>query len=296
MASMPTRDIAQQKRICLITGATDGIGKATALELARKGFTVVLVARNVHKAEMVKSEIATMTGATDVDYVIGNFNSLKQVHELADVFKQKYPRLDVLINNAGIFSPQRIVTDDGYEMTYQVNYLSHFVLTHLLLDHLKRSENGRIVNLASSVYNMGKFDPQNLQSERHFSTIGSYSASKLLVLMFTANLAEKLRHTRITVNAANPGVVKTKMMTEATGLFKIIAFLALPFSVAAIKGAATSVYLASAQDVERISGKYFVNSKVVDVKSSFNTQRNRDILWNISMQGLRGPVAVECNG
>jgi retinol dehydrogenase-12 len=127
------------KQICLITGATDGVGKETAAELARRGFTVVLVARNAAKAEMVAREIAQSTGATDVDYMLCDLASLKQVRQLAETFGRKYPRLDVLINNAGIFAPRRILTEDGYESTYQVNYLSHFLLTHLLLEDLKRS-------------------------------------------------------------------------------------------------------------------------------------------------------------
>ena len=154
------------KPICLITGATDGIGKVTATALARKGYAVVLAARNEAKAATVTTEIVASTGNRDVDYLTADLRSLAQLHRLAETFTLRYPRLDVLINNAGIIMPQRALTEDGYETTFQVNYLSQFYLTHLLLNELNKSPRGRVINLSSSVYRAGKFDPDNLQSER----------------------------------------------------------------------------------------------------------------------------------
>ena len=275
------------KQICLITGATDGVGRETASELAGKGFTVVLVARNAAKAERVAREIAQSTGSADVDYILCDLGSLTQVRQLAETFSRKYPRLDVLINNAGIFAPQRMLTEDGFEKTYQVNYLSHFLLTHLLLEDLKRSEQGRIINLSSSVYNIGKFDPGNLQSERSFSLIGAYAASKLLVLMFTLELAERLRGARIVANAVHPGVVRTQMLANATGVFKIISYFATPFAVSPQQGASTSVYLASSPEADGVSGHYFVKSRAAKVKSRFNTAENRKLLWDLSVKHLQ---------
>ncbi len=275
-----------EKPICLITGATDGIGKVTAVDLARKGFTVVLAARDAAKAEQIKNEIASSAGSPDADYILADLNSLRQVAQSAETFRRRYPRLDVLVNNAGIFMPARSVTEDGYEMTYQVNYLSHFCLTHLLLGELKKSEQGRIINLSSSVYRMGAFDVHNLQSERRFSTMAAYSASKLFMTMFTIELARRLRGTRVTANAVHPGVVRTQMMTRAPGLFRLMAYLALPFSVSPQKGAATSVYLASSQEVKEVTGKYFVRCKPEEVKTGFNTEAFRESLWHISMRAL----------
>jgi retinol dehydrogenase 12 len=278
-----------QEPICLITGATDGIGRATAIGLAAKGFTVVLAARNAAKAEAVVKEIKAVTGR-DADIITADLRSLAEVHALAETFNKRYPRLDVLINNAGIFSPARIVTGDGFEATYQINYLSHFYLTHLVLDALKQSNQGRIVNLSSNVYSAGKFDAGNLQSEKRFSTIASYAASKLLMLMFTVELANRLTNTRVTANAVHPGVVNTHMLKSATGLFKLIALLATPFAVAPEKGAATSIYLASSPDVRGISGKYFARSRETNFKTAFNTPQNRELLWKLSLQsvGLAG--------
>lgn len=271
-----------QNQICLITGATDGVGKATAIELARLGFTVVMVARNKAKAEAVRAEIMASTGNSNVDYLIADLCSLTQIREVAKSFKRRYPWLDVLINNAGIFLSVRKTTEDGYEMNFQVNYLSHFLLTTLLLDELKKSGQGRVVNLASSVYRLGEFDPYNLQSERKFSTMGTYSSSKLFVVMSTVELARAMSGTTVTANAVHPGIVRTHMMLSAPGMWKVISYSAFPFSISPEKGAATSVYLASSEEVRQMSGRYFAYSKPEEIKTRFNTDEARELLWNMS--------------
>ena len=275
-----------ERPICLITGATEGVGKATALQLARKGFVVVLGARNAAKAKAVKAEIAASSGNPHIDYLIADLSSLKQVRGLSETFRQRYPRLDVLINNARIFTPARVLTEDGFERTHQVNYLSHFYLTLLLLADLSKSTQGRIINVSSSVYVAGKFDAHNLQSEKRFSTFSAYSDSKLLMLLFTIELAERLSGTGITVNAVHPGVVRTPLMLRAPGIFRVIAYLALPFALSPQKGAATSVYLASAPEVESISGQYFTRSRAGRLKTPFNTPAHRKLLWDLSAKSL----------
>jgi retinol dehydrogenase-12 len=275
------------KRVCLITGATEGVGKATATELARKGFAVVLAARNVAKAESVTKHIVAATGNRDVDYLIADLRSLTQLYRLAETFTARYRRLDVLINNAGILMPQRETTEDGYETTFQVNYLAQFYLTQLLLDELKGSPQGRIINVSSSVYRAGKFDTNNLQGEQRFSAFGAYAASKLLVLLFTIELANRLTATAVTANAVHPGIVRTPMMLGAPGLFRAISYAALPFSLSPDQGAATSIYLATVPVVAQISGQYFARTKVRTVKTAFNTSENRNLLWMRSMSAMR---------
>jgi NAD(P)-dependent dehydrogenase (short-subunit alcohol dehydrogenase family) len=275
------------KPLCLITGATDGIGKVTATELARKGYAVVLAARNETKAATVTTEIVASTGNRNVDYLIADLTSLAQVGRLAEMFMVRYPRLDVLINNAGIVMPQRILTADGYETTFQVNYLAQFYLTQLLLGELEKSRRGRVINLSSSVYRAGKFNLGNLRSEQQFSTIGTYAASKLYVLLFTIELAQRLKPTRVIANAVHPGIVRTPMMRGAPGVFRAISYAALPFSRSPDRGAATSVFLAGSPDAAHISGQYFANGKVQKVKTAFNTRENRDLLWNLSMDACR---------
>ena len=273
--------------VCLITGATDGVGKLTAMELAARGFAIVMAARNAAKAEMVRQEIATATGNRSVDFITADLTSLRQTRQLATAFKQQFSHLDVLINNAGVFLPTRTVTEDNYETMYQVNYLSHFLLTNLLLEEIKNSGQGRIVNLTSNIYTLGRFDVKNLQGERRFSGIGAYASSKLLMLMFTMELAARMRATGVTANAVHPGIVKTQMMLGASGLFKAISWLARPFAVSPRQGAATSIHLASSPEVGGVSGQYFANCKPQDVKSKFITEENRKLLWDISMNESR---------
>ena len=274
------------KPICLITGATDGIGRETALELAARGFVVVVAARDAAKAQALVKEIELTTGHRDADTITADLRSLAEVRQLSEIFRQRYPRLDVLINNAGIFSGVRQLTGDGFETTYQVNYLAPFYLTYLMLDALKQAEQGRIVNLSSSVYTAGKFDPENLQGEKRFSTFSAYSNSKLLMLLSTIELADRLKATPVTANAVHPGVVRTQMMLRAPGIFRAVGYLALPFALSPRQGAATSLHLASSPDVKGISGKYFARGKETIVKSVFNTPENRELLWNLSMQSL----------
>ena len=280
--------------ICLITGATDGVGKVTALELAKKGFTVVVAARNANKAEALKKEIQTSTGNTSCEYIVADLGSLGQVRQLAETFRRRYSSLDVLINNAGVFLPTRTESEDGYEMMFQVNYLSPFLLTNLLLEELQRSEQGRIINLSSSVYAIGKFDPDNLQSvgERHFSALGTYAATKLFVLMFTEELARRLRATSVTANAVHPGIVRTRMMLQAPGALRLVSYLSLPLSVSPSRGAQTSVYLASSPDLRGVSGQYFTNSKRAPVKNKFDTAENRSLLWDLSSNAVEPHLAT----
>src|ERR1700758_5184021 len=279
--------VVTDKPVCLITGATEGVGRATATELARKGFAVVLAARSAAKAESVVKHIVATTGNRDVDYLIADLRSLAQLHRLAETFMVRYPRLDVLINNAGIIMPRRVLTEDGYETTFQVNYLAQFYLTQLLLNELEKSPQGRVINLSSSVYRVGKFDPDNLQSEQRFSTLGAYAASKLCVLLFTIELAHRLGPTRVTANAVHPGIVRTPMMTGAPGFFRAISYAALPFSFSPNRGAATSVFLASSPDPTDVSGRYFARARAKKVKAAANTRENRDLLWNLSMDACR---------
>jgi NAD(P)-dependent dehydrogenase (short-subunit alcohol dehydrogenase family) len=160
-------------------------------------------------------------------------------------------------------------------------------LTQLLLDDLGRSPQGRIINLSSSVYAIGRFDEANLQSEKGYSVLGAYSASKLFMLLSSLEQAERLKATAITVNAVHPGVVRTQMMLRAPGAFKIVSWLALPIAISPQKGAATSIRLAASPEGGSVTGRYFVRGKPADIKTRFNTLPTRQRLWEISIDGLR---------
>jgi NAD(P)-dependent dehydrogenase (short-subunit alcohol dehydrogenase family) len=294
-----------KRPICLITGATDGVGKVTVLELAKKDFSIVIAARNARKAEAVIDEIETSTGNMSCDYIVADLRSLWQVRRLAETFRHRYSTLDVLINNAGVFLPVRTETEDGYETMLQVNYLSPFLLTNLLLDHLHKSEQGRIINLSSSVYTIGRFDLASLQGggvgQRHnpqsvgarrFSVLGTYAATKLFMLMFTEELARRLKGTAVTANAVHPGIVRTRMMLKAPGVLRLVSYLSLPLSISPFEGARTSVFLASSPEVSGISGRYFTSSKSAPVKNKFDTAENRALLWDLTSSAVEREAAL----
>jgi NAD(P)-dependent dehydrogenase (short-subunit alcohol dehydrogenase family) len=269
--------------ICLITGATDGVGRASALALAKKGFKVVLAARSQRKADALRAEIEAVAGV-EADSILVDLTSLKQVRQAADTYAAHYSRLDVLLNNAGVFGTTRTLTEDGFESTFQVNYLSHFVLTQSLLGVLRNSEQGRVINLSSSIYSIGRFVPGDLQFARRYSVMGAYAASKLLVLMFTKELARRLSGTRVTANAAHPGVVRTQMMKSVPGALRLIALASLPFSVTPEEGARTPVFLATAPEVRDVTGEYFVRARATPTRNAFDTGENRALLWKLSVE------------
>src|SRR5215211_2533409 len=196
---------AMGNRVCLITGATSGIGKATAMGLANMGASVVMVGRDRGRGEAVMAEIKEKSGNTSVDLMLADLSSQEEIRRLADVFKEAYPRLDVLINNAGVFRSKRITTADGIEMTFAVNHLAYFLLTNLLLDLLKQSAPSRIINVSSAAQFYGKFEFDNLQGERKYGGVAAYNNSKLANVLFTRELARRLDGTKVTANCLHPG-------------------------------------------------------------------------------------------
>lgn len=234
----------------LVTGSTDGIGKRTALDLARMGAVVLVHGRTEERAAAIAQEIAMETGAK-VDYITGDYSSLALVRDMASQVLAKTDRLHVLINNAGMYANERRLTDDGYEMSWQVNHLAPYLLTILLLDLLKNSSPARIVNVASMTHAYAKLDYENLQGEKEFKGTRAYSLAKLGNVMATFHLAEKLAGSGVTVNCLHPGVVDTKLLKMSYNIEGV--------SVEA--GARTSVYLASSPEVDGVTGKYYDDCK-----------------------------------
>src|SRR5215213_2753516 len=232
------------EKICLITGATSGIGKATAMGLANMGASVVMVGRDRGKGEAVMAEIKEGSANASVDLMLADLSSQEQVRRLADEFKEAYPRLDVLINNAGVIRSKRITTADGIETTFAVNHLAYFLLTNLLLNVLKASAPSRTVNVASG--------------EQGYKGAKAYSQSKLATVLFTYELARRLEGTGVTANCLHPGVVGTNLGSGVSGVFGFMVRALTPLMKSPEKGAETSVYLASSPEVEGLSGRYFV--------------------------------------
>jgi NAD(P)-dependent dehydrogenase (short-subunit alcohol dehydrogenase family) len=275
-----------QGKICLITGGTNGIGKSTAQELARRGATVVIVGRDAHKTSQVVEEIRAASGNTTVDSLLADLSSQQEVRRLADEFKSKYSHLHVLLNNAGGVFMQRQLSVDGIEMTFALNHLAHFLLTYLLLDTVKASTPARIINVSSDAHSGGKIEFDNLQGERNFSA-SAYGNSKLANILFTIELAHRLDGIGVTVNALHPGFVSTGFGKNNPGLLmKIIRAVVPLIARSPEKGAETSIYLASSPEAEKITGKYFYDSKVIPAAPQATDMAVAKKLWDVSAEML----------
>src|SRR5213080_4766829 len=259
---MPTVNISMQGKICMVTGANSGIGKATALALAQMGATVVMVCRDRARGEEARSEITTKSRKNAVDLLQADLSSQQSIRQLVENFQHHYTHLHVLINNAGATFPgRRRESVDGLEMTFAVNYLAPFLLTNLLLDVLKASAPARIVNVSSNSHEAGYIQMDDLQEEKHYRSMRVYGQSKLAVVLFTYELARRLQGTGVTANCLHPGFVATHFGQSGAGpAFRLLVKMIGSFGASPQEGAKTSIYLASSPEVEGVTGKYFVKS------------------------------------
>src|SRR5438067_1466625 len=256
---MPTVKSNMQGKICLVTGANSGIGKATALALAQMGATVVMVCRDRARGEEARSEIITTSKNNAVALLQADLSSHQSIRQLVENFQHHYTHLHVLINNAGAAFTGRRESVDGLEMTFAVNYLAPFLLTNLLLNMLKASAPARIVNVSSNSHEAGYIKLDDLQAEKHYKR--AYEQSKLAVVLFTYELARRLQGTGVTANCLHPGFVATNFAQSDVGpSFRLLVKVIGSFGTSPQKGAKTSIYLASSPEVEGVTGKYFVKS------------------------------------
>jgi retinol dehydrogenase 14 len=272
------------EKVCLITGATSGIGKATAMGLANLGAVVVMVGRDRGKGEAAMAEIKELSGNASVDLMLADLSSQDEIRRLADEFKKAYPRLDVLINNAGVFLSRRITSADGIEMTFAVNHLAYFLLTNLLLDMLKASAPSRIVNVSSGAQSNGTIDFDDLQGEKEYKGAKAYSQSKLANVLFTYELARRLEGTGVTANCLHPGAVRTNFGSGSSGFFGFMVRALRPLMISPEKGAQTSVYLASSPEVEGVSSRYFVKKAETRSSDESYDERIARRLWEVSAE------------
>jgi NAD(P)-dependent dehydrogenase (short-subunit alcohol dehydrogenase family) len=275
------------EKICLITGATSGIGLAAATALARKGAVVIIGGRNSQKCKHVCKNLKNTTNNVMVDYLVADLSSQKQIGELVDNFKKKYDRLDVLVNNAGAKFVSRTITVDGYEMTFALNHLGSFLLTRLLLPCLRASNDARIINVASGAHNGAKIDFNDLQNEKNYIGKRVYGESKLANILFTYKLARHLNESSVTVNAMTPGGVITNFCRN-NGWMSWLKHVGAHLLARNLKGpktaAETIIYLATSDEVRGVSGKYFFEKKTIDSSLASYDKDNAEKLWDISME------------
>jgi NAD(P)-dependent dehydrogenase (short-subunit alcohol dehydrogenase family) len=274
-------------KICIITGATSGMGLATAISLAGKGATLGLVCRDKSKGEIVVKSILEKTRNNNISLFIADLSSQAEVRRLAAEIIARYPKIDVLVNNAGAINPKRVTTVDGLELTFAVNHLAYFLLTNLLLDKLKAASKARIVSVASMASSYGKIHFDDLNFEKRYDSFKAYAQSKLANIIFTYELARRLQGTHITATCLHPGMVKTRFATGLNDYFGFFWKLINPFLITAEKGAETAIWLASSDEAEGISGKYFKNKKETrSIRSSYDPEIQKK-LWTISEELCR---------
>jgi NAD(P)-dependent dehydrogenase (short-subunit alcohol dehydrogenase family) len=248
-------------KICLITGATSGIGKAAAISLASQGAITILVSRNSEKGERVRNEIIKRTKNEEVFVYVADLSLQREIRQLAEQVRTKHPRLDVLLNNAGGIFDKRIVTPDGIEMTLALNHLGYFLLTSLLLPQLKAAPGARIINLSSDAHRVGTLEFTDIGYERGYTAVKAYARSKLLNLLFTYELARHLVGTHVKVNAMHPGAVRSNFGKELSGIGGFVFKYLDVFMRSPEKGADTAIWLASDPSLEGTTGKYFSDRK-----------------------------------
>ena len=271
----------------VVTGSNQGVGKATAIGLAARGARVILVARNAVKGEAARAEVEA-AGSGGAELVVADLSSQSDVRRAAAEIKTRTDRLDVLVNNAGVFVPERRTTVDGLEETFAVNHLGYFLLTRELLELLKTSGPSRIVNVASEAHRGARMHWEDLQlAQTTYRGFKAYNQSKLANILFTYELARRLEGTKVTANCLHPGVIGSGFGQTYSSALSVLIKIARPFMLTPEQGARTSVYLASSPEVAGVSGKYF--SKCHPVRSnavSYDVQSQQK-LWALSEEMVK---------
>ncbi|MCC8423366.1 SDR family oxidoreductase [Mucilaginibacter sp. UR6-11] len=265
----------------VITGATSGIGEATAFALANKGHALYLLVRDMQKGGQLKQRLISETGNKEIHIIQCDLADLESVAAAATELKARLFNINVLINNAGGMFNDFTESKNGFEMTFALNHLGHFLLTTSLMPLLEKGH-ARIINVSSDLHKAGKPDFEKLQSRKKYSAVKAYGNSKLFNIYFTKSLAEKYADKGITAYALHPGVVKTSFNSKLTGFLKFLFSLATPFMISPEKGAETTIYLATGNKLESKSGQYFIKKKVAKPASPANDATARNQLWELS--------------
>ncbi len=267
----------------LITGANSGLGRVSAEILAGKGAEVLLVCRNLEKAETTRREISAKTDKPNLHAYSADLSAMDDVRRLGEQVLKNHPRLDILMNNAGVLLGERRETADGYETTFATNHLAYFLLTRLLIDRLKESAPARVINVSSMVHAWGTINFDDPFMNKNYRSLPAYYQSKLANVMFTQSLARRLEGTGVTVNCLHPGVVDTGFGREGSFIYKLSKAIARPFFyLNKEQGAQTQIHCAESPDIDGVTGKYFVKKKTVKSSKSSYRVENQERLWNLS--------------
>ncbi len=271
-------------KTCVVTGANAGIGKETAIGLAREGALVIMVCRSRERGEKALAEVEEATGSRTVELLLCDMAAFASMRELSEEIHARHDAVHVLVNNAGAILGGRELTVDGIERTFQINHLGYFVVTHLLLDLLRASAPARIVNVASTAHRRAQFEFDNLQGERKYRDLSAYSRSKLYNIAFTYQLARRLEGSGVTANCLHPGVVASNFGLSASPAFRTLVRMGRPFLISPERGARTSIYLASSPEVEGVSGEYFDKCRPVRSSEVSYDVASQERLWEISAE------------
>ncbi len=269
-------------RICIVTGASSGVGKATAHELAKSGATVIMMCRNRTKGEAALAEIKKASGSATVELMMVDLSIQLSIRDAVKIFLKKYDRLHVLINNAGVFKSHRVVTPDGLETMFGTNYVGHFLLTNLLLDRLTSSAPSHIINVTAP--STTKLDFDDLQGEKKFSAFTAFGASKMCNLLFSYDLALKMSGTGVTSNAFHPGLVKSNIMNEAPGILRWILNL---LSSSPDEAAKAIAHLALSPSLESVNGKFFKGTKEISAAPYARDEKVQERLREVGEKLIR---------
>ena len=283
MGSMPAEIADLTGKVCIITGSTSGIGLVTARELARMNATVILISLDPNECSQVAGEIRQATGNPQVHDFPADLSSQNEIHRVTQAIRDRFQRLDVLINNAGAVFMNRRLTVDGIEMTFALNHLSYFLFTQLLLEVLVASAPARVVNVTSAIHNQARLNFDDLQNSRGYSGLEAYAQSKLANLLFSCELARRLEGSGVTVNAVHPGFVASNLGKNNAGFLKpLLSFLKIG-GLSPEEGARPIVYLAASPEVEKITGGYFDKDNLSSSLAVYDQQAAEE-LWQVSLE------------
>lgn len=279
-----------ENSVVVVTGANSGMGKATSIEIATTGAAVIMVCRDKAKGEQSVNGVRDLTRNTLVELMVCDLGWRESIESFCTEFKKRYKRLDVLINNAGVILPGRHQTADGFELQFGVNHLGHFLLTNRLLDLMTASAPARIINVSSGAHKVGKIHFEDVNLKKNYTVWRAYAQSKLANVLFTYEIADRLKGTGVTANCLHPGAVATAMgINRDSGFGTFITRMLKPFFQTPEQGAKTAIYLATSQDVDGVTGKYFYKKKPLPSSKSSYDKELAKRLWELSekMTGLK---------